>query len=106
MKVNADQWTKLHPSKETTQGGQHRCTKLAIATGIADTGASVLCSGLFTSLGMLPVIVSVVGHPDVKKVQALYITKELKKLYISKKYLMELRCLPTTWPYPGTSRNL
>lgn len=127
MKVNADQWTKLQPDKAVIQSGVLRRSKQTMATGIADTGASVLCSGLstlraldmtesqlcptstvirvanaekLTVLGMLPVVVTVVGHPEVKTLQALYITKELKKLYVSKPCLVELGCLPTSWPYP------
>ena len=123
--MKADQWAQLHPLPNGS-GFQNR-VKQTMATGIADTGASVLCAGRsmlrelamsesqlcptstviraaneekLSVLGMLPVSVEVVGHPGVKTVQALYITKELKKLYISKTCLMQLGCLPASWPYP------
>ena len=43
-----------------------------------------------TVLGFIPVAVQVVGHPDKQTVQALYITKELTSLFISRTCLLEL----------------
>ena len=78
--------------------------------GVADTGASVLCEGinLMRQLGLeernliktetvirvasdkklevmcfMPVTVQVVGHKEKTSMQALYITRELTKLFIS-----------------------
>jgi hypothetical protein len=35
-------------------------------------------------LGFIPVSVHVVGHQDKKSIQALYITKQLKSLFLSR----------------------
>ena len=49
---------------------------------------------VLTVLGMIPVTIMVVGHPDKQNVQALYIAKELPKLCVSRICLLELGCLP------------
>jgi hypothetical protein len=51
-------------------------------------------------LGYIPVSVQVVGHQNKKSVQVLYITKQLKSLFLSRACLMELGCLSRSWPYP------
>ena len=53
-------------------------------------------------LGLIPVTVQVVGHTDKKSIQPLYITKQLKTLFLSRTCLLELGCLPKSWPYPST----
>ena len=53
-----------------------------------------------TVLGMVPITVQVVGYQEKKSTQALYITKELTKLFVSRTCLLELGCLPRSWPYP------
>jgi hypothetical protein len=52
-------------------------------------------------LGFIPVSVQVVGHQDKKSIQALYMTKQLKSLFLSRTCLLELGCLPRSWPYPS-----
>ena len=52
-------------------------------------------------LGFIPVSVQVVGHQDKKSIQALYITKQLKSLFLSRTCLLELGYLPRSWPYPS-----
>jgi hypothetical protein len=52
-------------------------------------------------LGFIPVTVQVVGHQDKKSIQALYITKQLKSLFLSRTCLLELGCIPRSWPYPS-----
>ena len=42
----------------------------------------------------------VVGHPNKRSIQALYITRQLKTL-LSRVCLLELGCLPKLWPYPS-----
>ena len=49
-----------------------------------------------TVLGMVPVLVQAVGHPSKQTIQALYITKELSTLFISRTCLLQLGCLPQT----------
>jgi hypothetical protein len=98
------------------------------SAGIADTGASVLCSGTnlmrrlgleeknlcktdmviraaneakLEVLGFIPVSVRVVGHQTKKSIQALYITKQLKSLFLSRTCLLELGCLTRSWQYPA-----
>ena len=93
-----------------------------------DTGASVLCAGtnLMRQLGLeeinliqtetviriasdekldvlvfITVTVQVVGHNEKTSTQALYITKQLRQLFISRVCLLELGCLPQSWPYPS-----
>ena len=80
------------------------------SAGVADTGASVLCSGTnlmrqlgleeryliktgtiiraaneeqLDVLGFIPISVQVVGYPKKQSIQALYITKQLKSLFLS-----------------------
>ena len=55
---------------------------------------------VLTVLGMIPVTVTVVGHLDKKSVQALFIAKELTRLFVSRNCLLELGSLPRSWPYP------
>ena len=96
-------------------------------TGVADTGASVTCAGVgllkklglksenlcptnivirtanrtpMSILGMFPATIQVVGCPERKSTQVIYIAKEVKDMYISRRTLQELGSLPTTWPYP------
>jgi hypothetical protein len=54
-------------------------------------------------LGFIPVSVQVVGYQNKKSVRALYITKQLKSLFLSRACLLELGCLPRSWPYPAHS---
>ena len=57
-------------------------------------------------LGFIPVSVQVVGLPDKKSIQALYITKQLKTLFLSRTCLLELGCLPKSWPDSHTQVHL
>ena len=120
-----DQWAQLHEDPTCTPS-KYKMKKTQ-AAGVADTGASVLCSGLnlmrhlgleeknliktsiiimaaneekMDVLGYIPVTVKVVGHPNKESTQALYITRQLKTLFISRTCLQELGCLPSSWPYP------
>ena len=52
-------------------------------------------------LGFIPISVQLVGHQDKKSIQALYITKQLKSLFLSRTRILELGCLPMSWPYPS-----
>ena len=52
-------------------------------------------------LGFIPVSVQVVGYQNKKSIQALYITKQLKSLFLSRTCILELGCLPRPWPYPS-----
>ena len=45
-------------------------------------------------LGFIPVSVQVVGHPNKLSIQALYITRQFKALFLSRDCLLELGCLP------------
>ena len=117
IKPHLEQWSKLSTSPSHIPGK----AKYVKAVGIADTGASVLCAGKsimrrmgveekqlcptttiirvanqikLNVLGMLPVTVQVVGHPDRQTIQALYITQELPELFISRTCLQKLGCLP------------
>ena len=49
-------------------------------------------------LGFILYSVQVVGHQNKKSIQALYITKQLKSLFLSRTCLLELGCLPRSWP--------
>ena len=49
-------------------------------------------------LGYISVSVQVVGHQNKKSIQALYIIKQLKSLFLSRACLLELGCLPRSWP--------
>ena len=125
IKPMLDQWAQLHDDQSCTPIKSKM--KKTQAAGVADTGASVLCSGMnlmrqlglekrnliktktiiraaneekLDLLGYIPVTVQVVGHPNRNSIQALYITKQLKTLFISRTCLLELGCLPRSWPYP------
>ena len=125
IKPQLEHWAQLHPTPADIPDKTR--TKQTKSAGLADTGASVVCSGTstmrqmgleekhlcptttvirvaskekLTVLGFIPVAVQVVGHPDKQTVQALYITKELTSLFISRTCLLELGCLPQSWPYP------
>ena len=125
IKPMLDQWAQLHEDPTCTPS-KYKMKKTQ-AAGVADTGASVLCSGLnlmshlgleeknliktsiiitaaneekMDVLGYIPVTVKVVGHPNKESTQALYITRQLKTLFISRSCLQELGCLPSSWPYP------
>ena len=52
-------------------------------------------------LGFITVSVQAVGHQDKKSIQALYITKLFESLFLSRTCLLELGCLPRSWPYPS-----
>jgi hypothetical protein len=52
-------------------------------------------------LSFIPVSVQVVGHQDKKSIQALYITKQLKSLFLSRTCIQELGYLHRLWPYPA-----
>ena len=49
-------------------------------------------------MGFVPVTVQVVGYKEKTSMQALYITRELNKVFISRTCLLELGCLPQCWP--------
>ena len=92
--------------------------------GVADTGASVTCTGPFilrrlglkpenlcptktvirtanrtplSVLGMFPATVQIVGHPERKSKQLIYVASEVKEMFISRTSLQELGSLPPTW---------
>ena len=96
IKPHLEQWSKLSTSASHIPDK----AKYAKAVGVADTGASVLCAGKnimrrmgveekqlcptttiirvanqikLNVLGMVPVTVQVVGHPERQTIQALYI---------------------------------
>ena len=121
-----DQCNKLHDDPSCTPTKSRM--KKTQATGIADTGPSVLCSGTNLMrqlrleernlcktttviraaneakpevLSFIPISVQVVGHQNKKSIQALYIIKQLKSLFLSRACLLELGCLPRSWPYPA-----
>ena len=98
IKPQLEQWSQLS-SNPSHLPSRSKCTK---AVGIADTGASVLCAGKsimrrmgveekqlvptttiirvanqikLNVLGMVPVTVQVVGHPERQTIQALYIAQ-------------------------------
>ena len=125
IKPMLDQCAQLHDDQTCTPSKSRM--KKTQAAGVADTGASVLCSGLnlmrqlglqeknliktgtiimaaneekLDVLGYIPVTVEVVNHPNKESTQALYITRQLKALFISRTCLQELGCLPRSWPYP------
>ena len=54
-------------------------------------------------MGFVPVTMQVMGHKEKTSMQALYITRELTKLFISLTCLLEQGCLPQSWPYPRKS---
>ena len=115
-------WPKL--KKDSTQvPTKVSSTKFA---GVADTGASVTCAGTnllqklnlrtenlcpadtvirtanltpLSLLGMLPATIQVVGHPERKSTQVIYICTEVKEMFISNRSHKELGSLPTSWPY-------
>jgi hypothetical protein len=126
IKPMLEQWEQLHDDPSCTPTKSRM--KKTQSAGIADTGASVLCSGTnlmrqlgleeknliktgtviraaneakLEVLGFIPVSVQVVGHQNKKSIQALYITNELKSLFISRTCLPDLGCLPRTCPYPA-----
>ena len=101
--------------------------------GLADTGASVTCAGpsllrklglqsenlcptktvirvasgtQLTVLGMIPATVQVVGHPDRRSMEVIYVAKEVKGMFISRRSLQELGCLPPTWPNPPDNPDI
>ena len=57
-------------------------------------------------LGFIPVSVQVVGHPNRQSIQVLYITRQLKTLFLSRTCLLELGCLPKSWPYPSEEAEI
>ena len=102
-----EQWVQLHDDPNCTQKAKMKKTQ---AGGIADIGASALCSGTNLTrqlglqeknliktdtvlreaneaklevLGLIPVTVQVVGHPNKKSIKPLYIAKQLKTLFLS-----------------------
>ena len=109
LKPMLDQWAQLHPNPACTPAKSKM--KKTQSTGIADTGASMLCSGMnlmrqlgldehnliptkiliraandakLSVIGMVPVTVQVVGYQGKRSTQALYITRELTKLFVSR----------------------
>ena len=42
---------------------------------------------------MIPATVQVVGHPDRKSIEVIYVAKEVKGMFISRRSLQELGCL-------------
>ena len=54
-----------------------------------------------TMLGMIPATIQIVGHPDMTNTEVIYVAKEVKGLFISRRSLQDLGCLPTTWPHPA-----
>ena len=118
IKPMLEQWAQLHDDPNCTQKAKMKKTQ---AAGIADIGASVLCSGTnlmrqlglqeknliktdtvlraaneakLEVLGLIPVTAQVVGHPNKKSIQPLYNSRHSF-------YLLELGCLPKSWPYPS-----
>ena len=107
IKPMLEQWAQLHDDPNCTQKAKMKKTQSA---GIADIGASVLCSGTnlmrqlglqeknlintdtvlraaneakLEVLGLILVTAQVVGHPNKKSIQPLYIAKQLKTLFLS-----------------------
>ena len=101
--------------------------------GLADTGILVTCAGLsllrklemkvenlcptktvvrvasgaqLTILGMIPATIQIVGHPDRKSTEVVYIAKEVKGVFISRSSLQDLGCLPSTWPHPPDQQEI
>jgi hypothetical protein len=118
-----EQWEQLHGDPSCTPTKSRM--KKTQSAGIADTGASVLCSGTnlmrqlgleeknliktdtviraaneakLEMLGFIPVSMQVVGYQNKKSIQALYITEQLKSLFLSRTCLLELGCLPRSYP--------
>ena len=125
IKPMLEQWAQLQDDPGCTPAKAKM--KKTQAPGIADTGASVLCSGTnlmrqlgleeknliktetiirvangvpLDVLGFVPVSVQVVGLPNKRSIQPLYITRQLKTLFLSRLCLLDLGCLPKSWPYP------
>ena len=100
--------------------------------GIADTGCSIMCSGVqlchrlgvprsslvksnvslkvadgraLTVLGAVPVNVSVQGRPDLISKQLLHIVSELKSLFISKSCLMDLGAISPDFRCPHQDKR-
>ena len=125
VSVDREQYQELSGIKSPEEDHQ---PKVAKQSGVADTGASVCCSGTdvlhsmgvtqqdllqtdvclyaanrkkLTILGMLPVIVSSkrVGTGElVETRQFLYIVEELGKLYVSREALQALGSVPLCFP--------
>ena len=51
-------------------------------------------------MGMIPATIQVVGYPDKTSTEVIYIAKEVKGMFISRKSLQELGCLTPNWPLP------
>ena len=51
-----------------------------------------------TILGMIPATIQIVGHPDRRSTEVVYIAKEVKGVFISRSSLQDLGCLPSSWP--------
>ena len=119
IKPVAKYWPELH--KDLTQ--HPRKLRAVKEVGLADTGASVMCAGLsllrklemkvenlcptktvirvasgaqLTVLGMIPATVQIVGHPDRKSTEVVYIAKEVKGVFVSRSSLQDLGCLSST----------
>ena len=115
--------------KEFKMLRENRAGKLSdvMIQGIADTGCSIMCSGLqlchrlgvplssllksnvslkvadgraLTVVGAVPVNVSVQGRPDLVSKQLLHIVSELKSLFVSKSCLMDLGAISPDFPSP------
>ena len=124
IKPELKYWPELH-SDHSKHPDKLRAVK---EVGLAYTGASVTCAGPrllqklglkpenlcptstvirvassdpLTMLRMIPASVQIVGHPDRTSTEVIYVAKEVKGLFISRRSLQELGCLPTTWPHPA-----
>ena len=123
IKPEVKYWAEFH-SDTSKHPGKLRAVK---TIGMADTGASVTCAGpgllqklgikednlcpsqtivrvasgtRLTILGMLPATIQIVGYHDRRSTEIIYVAKEVKGMYISRRSLQELGCLPPTWPHP------
>ena len=125
MRVDRDGYQDL---SGTQAPGKEECDKVAKCSSVADTGASVCCSGTdilqslgvdkkellgtevnlyaadrkrLTILGVLPVIVASrkAGTGELVEVrELLYIVEELGRLYVSREALVELGSIPGCFP--------
>ena len=50
---------------------------------------------------MFPATLQIVGYPEKESTHAIYVAKEIKEMFISRGCLLDLGCLPATWPYPA-----
>ena len=121
-------WPELHKDVSKHPGRLKSVKQI----GLADTGASVTCAGpgllkklhlkaenlcptdtiirvasgsQLSIMGMIPATIQVVGYPGKKSTEVIYIAKEIKGMFISRKSLQELGCLTTSWPLPSEATD-